>query len=88
MEENITYVNAGQRDMLIITITGRGNISLPYSVQTCSGVHPASYSMGTYRGPFPRAGKEQGREAKSSPPSSAEVMDAIPLSCVNGIVLN
>jgi hypothetical protein len=40
-------------------------------VQTGSGVHPTSYTMGT-RGSFPRV-KRPGREADHSPPTSAEV---------------
>jgi hypothetical protein len=37
-------------------------------VQTGSGAHPASYSMGTERGKV-----RPGRDADHSPPSSAEV---------------
>jgi hypothetical protein len=37
-------------------------------VQTSSGAHPASYSMGTERGKA-----RPGRDADHSPPSSAEV---------------
>jgi hypothetical protein len=40
-------------------------------VQTCSGVHPTSYSMGT-GGSFPRV-KRSGREVYHSPSTSAEV---------------
>jgi hypothetical protein len=40
-------------------------------VQTGSGVHPASYPMGT-GGSFSGV-KRQGREADHSPPTSAEV---------------
>jgi hypothetical protein len=39
-------------------LTGAGNFSLHYRVQNGSGVHPASYSVGT-RGPFP-GGKAAG----------------------------
>jgi hypothetical protein len=40
-------------------------------VQTGSGVHPTSYTMGT-GSPFPGV-KRPGREADHSPPTSAEV---------------
>jgi hypothetical protein len=42
----------------------------PYSVQTSSGAHLASYPMGTM-GCFPQ-GKAVGAEADHSPPSSAK----------------
>jgi hypothetical protein len=41
-------------------------------VQTGSGAHPASCTMGT-EGPFPGAKAWPGRDADHSPPSSAEV---------------
>jgi hypothetical protein len=41
-------------------------------VQTVSGAHPASYTMGT-GGPFPGGKARPGRDADHSPPSSAEV---------------
>jgi hypothetical protein len=41
-------------------------------VQTGSGVHPASCTMGT-GGPFPGGKARPGRDAEHSPPSSAEV---------------
>jgi hypothetical protein len=41
-------------------------------VQTGSGAHPASCTMGT-GGPFPGAKARPGRNADHSPPSSAEV---------------
>jgi hypothetical protein len=41
-------------------------------VQTGSGAHPASCTMGT-GGPFPRGKVWLGRDADHSPPSSAEV---------------
>jgi hypothetical protein len=45
--------------------------SLLHVVQTGSGAHPASYSMGT-GGSFPGV-KRQGREADHSPPTIVEV---------------
>jgi hypothetical protein len=41
-------------------------------VQTGSGAHPASYSVGT-GGPFPGGKARPGRDADHSPQSSAEV---------------
>jgi hypothetical protein len=41
-------------------------------IQTGSGTHPASCTMGT-GGPFPRSKARPGRDADHSPPSSAEV---------------
>jgi hypothetical protein len=43
-------------------------------VQTDSGAHPASCTMGT-GGPFPGVKARQGRDADHSPPSSAEVVN-------------
>jgi hypothetical protein len=52
---------------------GAGNFFLHHRVQNGSGVHPASYPVGT-RGSFPGV-KRPGREADHSPPSSAEVKE-------------
>jgi hypothetical protein len=43
-------------------------------VQTGSGAHPASCTMGT-RVPFPWGKARPGRDADHSPPSSAEVVN-------------
>jgi hypothetical protein len=43
-------------------------------VQTGSGAHPASYTMGT-GGPFRGSKARPGRDADHSPPSSAEVVN-------------
>jgi hypothetical protein len=43
-------------------------------IQTGSGAHPASYTMGT-GGPFPGGKARPGRDADHSPPSSAEVVN-------------
>jgi hypothetical protein len=52
------------------SIPGRGGRIFPLAcVQTGSGAHPASYTMGT-GGPFPGA---KARDVDHSPPSSAEV---------------
>jgi hypothetical protein len=52
--------------------------SLFHSVQTGSGAHPASYTIGT--GALPVGAKRQGRESGRSPPPGAEVKNcgAIP----------
>jgi hypothetical protein len=50
---------------------GAGNFSLHHCVHNSSGVHPASYPMGT-RGSF-SGGKAAGAWSCHSPPSSAEV---------------
>jgi hypothetical protein len=52
---------------------GAGNFSLHHRVQNGSGVHPASYPMGT-RG-FSLGVKRLGRGTDHSPPSSAEVKE-------------
>jgi hypothetical protein len=48
------------------------NFSYSLFVQTGSGAHPASCTMGT-GGPIPGTKERQGRDADHSPPSSAEV---------------
>jgi hypothetical protein len=52
--------------------TGAEDFSSSPCVQSSSGAHPASYSMGT-GGPFPRGKAWLGRDANHSPPSSAKV---------------
>jgi hypothetical protein len=51
---------------------GAKDFSYSLLVQTSSGAHPASCTMGT-GGPFPGAKARPGRDADHSPPSSAEV---------------
>jgi hypothetical protein len=51
---------------------GAEDFSFSLSVQTGSGAHPASCTMGT-GGPFPGNKARPGRDADPSPPSSAEV---------------
>jgi len=48
------------------------DFSCSLCVQTGSGAHPASCTMGT-GGPFPGAKARSGRDADHSPPSSAKV---------------
>jgi hypothetical protein len=54
--------------------TGTKDFSSSLCVQTGSGVHPASCTMGT-GSPFPGSKARPGRDADHSPPSSAEVMN-------------
>jgi hypothetical protein len=51
---------------------GTKEFSSTLCVQTSSGAHPASCTMGI-GGPFPRAKARLGRDADHSSPSSAEV---------------
>jgi hypothetical protein len=52
--------------------TGEKDFSYSLFVQTGSGAHPASCTMGT-GGPFPGAKARPGRDVDHSPPSSTEV---------------
>jgi hypothetical protein len=82
----LTYRQEKSRDSSVTIVTGYGmgglgigvkspagvrDFSLLHSVQTASGVHPASYPKGTW-GSIPGI-KRKGREADHSPPPSAEV---------------
>jgi hypothetical protein len=53
---------------------GAKDFSSNLCVQTGSGAHPASCTMGT-GGPFPGGKARPGRDADHSPPSSAEVVN-------------
>jgi hypothetical protein len=53
---------------------GAKDFSSDLCVQTGSGAHPASCTMGT-RGPFSGGKARPGRDADHSPPSSAEVVN-------------
>jgi hypothetical protein len=53
-------------------ITEAEDFSSNLCVQTSSGAHPASYTIGT-GGSFPRGKAWLGRDADHSPPSSAKV---------------
>jgi hypothetical protein len=53
---------------------GAEDFSSILCVQTGSGTHPASCTMGT-GGPFPGGKVQPGRDADHSPPSSAEVVN-------------
>jgi hypothetical protein len=60
------------REIEVRSPTGAEDFSSSPCVQTGSGAHPASYSMGT-EGPFPGVKARPGCDADHSPPSSAEV---------------
>jgi hypothetical protein len=53
---------------------GAKDFSSNLCIQTGSGAHPASCTMGT-RGPFPGGKARPGRDGDHSPPSSAEVVN-------------
>jgi hypothetical protein len=53
---------------------GAKDFSCSLCVQTGSGAHPASCTMGT-EGPFTGGKARPGRDANHSPPSSAEVVN-------------
>jgi hypothetical protein len=53
---------------------GAEDFSSNLCVQTGSGAHPASCTVGTV-GPFPGDKARPGRDADHSPPSSAEVVN-------------
>jgi hypothetical protein len=56
------------------TPTGAKDFSSNHCVQTGSGAHPASCTMGT-EGPSPEGKARPGRDADHSPPSSADVVN-------------
>jgi hypothetical protein len=53
---------------------GAEDFSSSLCVQTDSGAHPASYTIGA-RGPFPGGKAQPGRDADHSSPSSVEVVN-------------
>jgi hypothetical protein len=53
---------------------GSKDFSSNLCIQTGSGAHPASCTMGT-GGPYPGGKARPGRDADHSPPSSAEVVN-------------
>jgi hypothetical protein len=68
------FLRAGQLKNRGSIPSSRKGYSILHSVQTASGAHPASYPMGN--GPLFLGVQRPGREAKHSPPSSAEVKKA------------
>jgi hypothetical protein len=76
-EDNVTNKTKDVYGFIIWSIEDRSPAGVKYfssnlCVQTGSGAHPASCTMGT-GGPFPGGKALPGREADHSPPSSAEV---------------
>jgi hypothetical protein len=72
-------------------LAGAGNFFLHHRVQNGSGVHPASYPMGT--GTLSLGVKRPSREADHLPPSDAEVKESLELYLhslirLNGVVLS
>jgi hypothetical protein len=65
--------DTGRKKNVISWYPGRGkDFFSNICVQTGSGAHPDSCTMGT-GGPFPGGKARPGRDADHSPPSSAEV---------------
>jgi hypothetical protein len=62
------------REIGVRSPAGAKDFSSSLCIQTGSGAHPASCTMGT-GSPFPGAKARQGRDADHSPPSSAEVVN-------------
>jgi hypothetical protein len=62
------------RAITVRSPAGAKDFSSTLCVQTGSGAHPASCTMGT-GGPFPGGKARPGRDADLSPPSSAEVVN-------------
>jgi hypothetical protein len=62
------------RPIGVRTPAGAKDFSFSLCVQTGSGAHPASCTMGT-GGPSPGVKARPGRDADHSPPSSAEVVN-------------
>jgi hypothetical protein len=60
------------RAIEVLSPAGAKDFSSSLCVQTGSGAHPASCTVGT-GGPFPGGKARPGRDADNSPPSSAEV---------------
>jgi hypothetical protein len=62
------------RAIVVRSPAGAKNFSSSICVQTGSGSHPASCTMGT-GGPFPGVKARQGRDVDHSPPSSVDVVN-------------
>jgi hypothetical protein len=60
------------RAIEVWSLAGTKDYSSILCIQTGSGAHPVSCTMGT-GGPFPGGKARPGRDADHSPPSSAEV---------------
>jgi hypothetical protein len=67
-------VRLDNRTIGVRSPAGAKDFSSSLCVQTGSGIHPASCTMGTV-GPFPGGKGRPGSDADHSPPSSAEVVN-------------
>jgi hypothetical protein len=70
----VSYYELDDRAIGVRSPVGAKDFSSILCVQTASGAHPASCTVGT-GGPFPGVKARPGREADYSPPSSAEVVN-------------
>jgi hypothetical protein len=70
----IWYLFPDNREIGVRSPAGAKDFSSILCVQTGSGAHPASCTVGT-GGPFPGGKARPGRDADHSPPSSAEVVN-------------
>jgi hypothetical protein len=74
----VSHCGLDDRAIGVRSPAGSKDFSSILCVQTGSGAHPASCTMGT-GGPFPGGKAQPGRDADHSPPSSAEVMKKLEL---------
>jgi hypothetical protein len=63
------------REIEVRSPAGAEDFSSNLCVQTGSGAHPASCTMGTGGGPLPGGKARPGHDADHSPPFSAEVVN-------------
>jgi hypothetical protein len=70
----VSYYGLDDRAIGVRSPAGAEDFSSSLCVQTGSGAHPASCTMGT-GSPFPGGKARPGRDADHSPPSSAEVVN-------------
>jgi hypothetical protein len=70
----VSYYGLNDLAIGVRSPAGAKDFSFNLCVQTGSGAHPASCTMGT-GGHFPGVKARPGRDADHSPPSSAEVVN-------------
>jgi hypothetical protein len=70
--DRLVYVTSCDQAIGVQSPAGGKDFSYSLCVQTGSGAHTVSCTMGT-GGPFPGAKARPGRDADHSPPSSVEV---------------
>jgi hypothetical protein len=70
----VSHYGLDDRAIAVRSPAGAKDFSSNLSVQTGSGAHPATCTMGT-GGPFHGGKARPGRDADHSPPSSAEVVN-------------